>query len=302
MQPFLDVSDKPPETLYKFLGPGLVTNVLEQRTAKFTQMANTNDIFEVRKTFERLAGPRFDAVYASMRSNFTTPEAINKSFDKKMKERFEHLPRHLRRKARKVAKQEGLLKTFKSDFEKEADSFVERINSDEGSQMYLDMYGKDMLCFSLTESYDNPVMWASYADNQKGFVLGFKSDHDWFKNQKDRSKSRLHKVTYFDGILDEFLEDPEAAFCSKTTHWSYEREWRIYCGMKDIEKTVANTADPIHLISFPPDLIQSIIVGAKASNETVDAIKNAVKMQYPDVTLFIAKPNNRTAAIELALM
>lgn len=300
MQVILDVRDQPPETLYKFLAPELVTNVLEQRTAKFTQMANTNDSFEVRKTFERLAGPRFDAMFGPMKSDYTKPEAINKSFDKKIKERYPQMPRHMRRKAKKVANHEGLFKALKLEFEKHADGFVEHLNSDEGSQMYLDMYGKDMLCFSLTESYDNPVMWASYADNQRGFVLGLKTDHDWFKSP-DRSKTRLRRVNYFDGVLDEFLENPEVAFCSKTTHWSYEKEWRIYCGMKDVEKTVGNPAEPIHLIGFPPDLIQSIIIGAKASNETVDAIKNAVTMQYPHVSLFVAKPNNRTAAFELAL-
>ncbi|MEY9531149.1 DUF2971 domain-containing protein [Sinorhizobium fredii] len=258
----------PPATLFKYLAPERSIDVLEYGTAKFTQMANTNDIFEVRKTFERIAGPRFIELIEGLKSEIVSKKSLDLKLDEKLKNHPDvKLSRHLRRKAKKIAIKDGLYKRLSSEINNQAELFTQHMNSEEASEMFLDMVGKDMLCFSLSESYDIAPMWAHYADNQKGFVIAFKTDHSWFKNRNDYSKTRLHKVTYFDGIVDEFLENPEAAFGSKTTHWSYEREWRMYCGMKDIEKTIPSTPDPIHLVTFPPDLVESIIIGARASRD-----------------------------------
>lgn len=49
----------PPRFLYKYLSAERVGNVLEGGTVRFTPLINTNDTFEVRSTFEKLAGPKF---------------------------------------------------------------------------------------------------------------------------------------------------------------------------------------------------------------------------------------------------
>ncbi|MFV0513593.1 MAG: hypothetical protein ACK5MY_08200 [Jhaorihella sp.] len=52
----------PPRYLYKYLSAERVGNVLEGGTVRFTPLMNENDIFEVRSTFETLAGPKFIAM------------------------------------------------------------------------------------------------------------------------------------------------------------------------------------------------------------------------------------------------
>lgn len=178
--------------------------------------------------------------------------------------------------------------------------FTSYMASEDAGEMFLEMYGRDMLCFSLSESYQIPPMWTHYADGQAGFVIEFSTDHPWFKSKTEPYKSRLHKVTYFDGIVDEILSDPESAFGSKTTHWAYEREWRLYCGMKDIVTTIPFTPDPIYLIDFPPDVVCSIIVGSRATDETITAIHRIATGKYPSALLWKAVPNNRTATFDLA--
>lgn len=49
----------PPRFLYKYLSAERVGNVLEGGTVRFTPLMNTNDSFEVRATFDKVAGPKF---------------------------------------------------------------------------------------------------------------------------------------------------------------------------------------------------------------------------------------------------
>ncbi|WP_172717247.1 hypothetical protein [Neorhizobium sp. T6_25] len=74
----------PPASLYKYLAPERITDVLETATFKFTRMANTNDIFEVRKTFERIAGPRFKELMLTKYSQIISKKNIEDRFLEKL--------------------------------------------------------------------------------------------------------------------------------------------------------------------------------------------------------------------------
>ena len=63
----------PPRYLFKNLSAKRVGNVLEGGTVRFTPLMNTNDTFEVRSTFEKLAGPKFIAML-SQRMDTTLSE------------------------------------------------------------------------------------------------------------------------------------------------------------------------------------------------------------------------------------
>ena len=65
-------------------------------------------------------------------------------------------------------------------------------------------------------------MWGHHANNHRGFVVAFDTSHRWFSTRKDGQKNRLQRVKYFDGKLDEPLNDIQAAFISKLTDWSDE--------------------------------------------------------------------------------
>ncbi len=103
--------------------------------------------------------------------------------------------------------------------------------------------------FSLTESADNQPMWAHYAGNHTGLVLGFGTS----ENSKLGDVRHTLQVTYnatkptFSGGLQDHItfnmnsngtlrseqklsfDDPifRASFSTKPPEWSYEREWRF---------------------------------------------------------------------------
>lgn len=292
--------ETPPSSLYKYLAPERVEDTLKAGNFKFTQMANTNDIFEVRKTFKRIAGPRFYQMIADMQSEMSSKEKLEARLVETLAKRMGRKPsRSERRTALAAFYREGMDKQFREQLAKGASDFAKHLNSEEAHDMLMEMFGKDMLCFSLSEGYGISPMWTHYAGTHSGFVIEVATDHEWFKNKDDKSKSRLHKVVYADGIMEELLENPEATFGSKTTDWSYEKEWRMYCGPKDIEKTIAAQPDPIHLIAFPPNLIKSVIVGSRASLETIEHIKSVVGRGYPHASVLKAVPNGNTSLMDL---
>lgn len=137
-------------------------------------------------------------------------------------------------------------------------------------------------------------MWAHYADNNAGFVVAFDTENAWFRQRKSGEKTRLQKVAYFDGKLDDPFENPRAAFISKTTDWAYEREWRLFIKNGGADLTVGNADDPIQLLEFPPGAVDRIILGPKTRPEVADRIHDAVASRYPHAPLVRAVPNWQT--------
>jgi hypothetical protein len=155
----------------------------------------------------------------------------------------------------------------------------------------LERMGRELLCFSLSDRMDIAPMWAHYANNNRGFVVAFRSEHEWFRRRKNGEDTRLQKVTYFDGKLDEPFENVQAAFISKTTDWAYECEWRLYAKEGQVDRIVGESSDPIHLIDFPPDAVDRVILGSKSSDQTSRRIREILASKYPLARLVRAVPD-----------
>jgi hypothetical protein len=137
-------------------------------------------------------------------------------------------------------------------------------------------------------------MWAHYGDNNRGFIVAFDSDHEWFRRRRGGQPTRLHKVTYFDGKVEELLVDVRAALISKTADWAYEREWRLCATEDQIDRVVGDPADPIHLVEFPIDVVSRVILGPRADADLTARIRNCLETDYPHIPLFRAVPNRAT--------
>lgn len=89
-------------------------------------------------------------------------------------------------------------------------------------------------CF-FRSGFDNPVMWAHYAENHKGFCVEY--EYDWKRSLKvgNDDKFLLSPVTYTSGIsavdLMQVLIKPDLALkqllTCKASEWSYEQETRL---------------------------------------------------------------------------
>lgn len=293
------LSDPPPPHLYKYMVADRVEDMLDGGMVRFTHLLDTNDSFEVRKMFRQFAGPRFMEIMKSAALAKMTPDYIEQQIQKKLAEAGLNIPSTLVRELLQQKHGMSIEEFMRSQMGGLIEMFSGALNLAKPPEEFLTEIGSILLCFSLSERYDIASMWAHYGGNHTGLVVAFDTDHPWFKSDSDPTESKLQKIKYLDKQNDELFDDLQAAFSSKATDWAYEREWRINCAMKQVEKTINLGANKIHLRSFPPETVTSVIVGAKASNETVERIRDVLKRKYRHARLQRTMPQQMTGTFVL---
>ena len=126
-----------------------------------------------------------------------------------------------------------------------------------------------ILCFS--EINDSHVMWAHYASDHRGVVIGVDTADTGFLQL-----GQLKKVEYLPNppVYDAAI-GAMGFWRQKLDHWAYEREWRIVRELRDCEQVNAQDI-PIYLCAFPRTMVKSIYLGIRASTETEHRIRTIV--------------------------
>ena len=96
----------------------------------------------------------------------------------------------------------------------------------------------------LTEKFNNPLMWAHYADSHTGFCAGYS------RAQIEACSDRLEKIVYKQNpteidVNNMKIEDVENLLFVKSEAWKYEEEWRAIYRMKGIDITCSQKREDI---------------------------------------------------------
>ena len=152
----------------------------------------------------------------------------------------------------------------------------------------LTKFNESIGVLSLTQKNADILMWAHYAQNNKGFVIEFDNSHEFFNQPKDSGGlfGCLHKVDYSkdrpnrDSMLD---ISPSDIFLLKSERWKDEAEWRVLQSLengKRLEKEgiaiLDDEGQPIYLFSFPPSCITGIIFGSRMSPQNKSKIRHVL--------------------------
>ena len=288
--------DRPiaPETVYKYVVADRI-DVLRNANIRFTPPLNTNDIFEVRQTIEMLAGPKMEELFAEQAKTID----INQSIAEALKDT------PLAGMSPEVLKQLFQGATG-DDFESSLQSVLglmlknavlPAMNSPQAIDDLLTKLGSDLICLSLSDRFDISPMWAHYAGNSTGFVIAFNTKNGFFRRGEEGERQGLQKITYFDGKLPEVMDDPYAALISKQKDWAYEREWRLYLKADQASDALKIGEETIHLVNFPRDAVQRVILGTRVSNELASSIKSILTSDYPHAPLTRVRADRATASL-----
>lgn len=150
---------------------------------------------------------------------------------------------------------------------------------------------------SLSEVPDSLLMWAHYAASHSGFVLELDAHHPYFHAQvsPEDELRHLRRVMYRDGRPSVALTslDPGDLFLVKSSHWAYEREWRILRAFDDATETVDVGSEMVHLFSFPQAVVTAVILGARMDTKVASSIADILKTNssYSHVRLMQAVPD-----------
>ncbi|MCJ8189896.1 DUF2971 domain-containing protein [Sphingomicrobium aestuariivivum] len=270
-------------------------DVLKHRKIRFTPPVNTNDIFEVRQTFDLLAGPKLKEFFAERVDEIDVDEQITEAL------KGTPLAGMTAETVRTLfsvtvgGDMDSMLRAQIGSFLN--DQFFPTINASQSIDNMLTKLGSDLICLSLTERFDSSPMWAHYAGNSSGFVIAFDTNDALFLRGEEGSRQGLQKITYFDGTIPELMDDPYAALMSKQLDWQYEREWRLYLKAEEAAEIREVGNDLVHLVEFQKTAVQRVVLGLRAAASLEAELSELLERDYPGVGLSRVRADRTTASL-----
>jgi hypothetical protein len=160
----------------------------------------------------------------------------------------------------------------------------------------------DLKLLCLAEVQDNILMWAHYAKDHTGVVLGLRCieelDSAWGAARPVRYEATMPLLVDEDKLFallsgaGSFGEDQilENSVFVKAADWAYEREWRLV-GVRDKSKVTEDFA-------FHVDEVSAVYLGCRASPSDRDAVTSIVAEKYPHATVYVGHKSERRFAVE----
>ena len=256
---------------YKYVSAERI-DILQNRLIRFTQPYAMNDPFETRPDFYTLGKKGLASAYAEM----------------------------IRRAPYRVWK--DYKRVTGTDLDRWAFANKLKADPDYAEQLYKDLGHRDILpdlrerfyklhntagILSLSETPNNLLMWAHYAEGHTGFVLVLEGSHDFFKGENSLlGFAKPERVEYRLELPRLAIEDTHKEtvmseiFFVKSLDWKYEKEWRYLKALADANKRFRDTNNlEVSLFQLPPKCVLGVILGCYRSRELQDKI---LKLQRED--------------------
>lgn len=289
-------------TLYKYLPTNRI-DVIDKQFIRCTPPTSQNDIFEMRVFFEKVIDESdAEKLFSEM------------DIDKLVFESYKKVIGIVRGSISSGSENNQFKEFVKSP---EGKIFIQNIKDSTISELntrtksFEEELNKSIPesvgIVSLTESYDNKLMWAHYGEKHKGFLIAFNENHEFFNRKRKPSDEfyYLRKVNYCDSKSDATIYKTSGAdlFLRKDIEWAYEKEWRLLIPLQFSNKIINSNSEQIHLINFPLECINGIICGAKASPSFMKIIYDYSYLpEFRKIRFGNIKLNNQSKKLELHWM
>jgi hypothetical protein len=171
-----------------------------------------------------------------------------------------------------------------------------------------DVFNLNIGALSLSKDPKNDLMWSHYAEEHRGYVLGFDSTHAYFNQKMSPSDELRHlrKVSYTKERPKISLMNTNGVelFLSKGINWQYELEWRIIRPLTEATEVIDKEPYPIYLFSFPPSAISEVVLGFRMLEEKKNTIRRKLSndTEYSHIKLYQAQLNESDFTINLKQM
>jgi len=270
-----------PKRIFKYFAPERASFLADLRV-RYTPLSAFNDPFEGRpEVTGLLPQPDFASMLDSARLSETTRAYDGLTSEAKSRISLEAYSTLVEQE---TAAQSGEMRKFMENLAPGVMRGLHR-KFDEGV---------GILC--LSEVPDSLLMWAHYASSHTGFVVEFDGRHPYFNSPRTPTDDsfRLQRVLYRDtrpsGDLSAVIEE---FFLVKSSHWAYEREWRILRPFSAAELTVSADPFPIHLFEIPGDAVSAIILGARSTADLELTVRSTLNTSpaLSNVKLRRARPD-----------
>lgn len=284
----LSQPEMPPPLLYKYVTPERV-DVIERGLIRYTQASVLNDLFELNP---HLMG------FASVESR---ARAVATEFPKTLLEEWNNLPEAMKQML-PWDKMQALLAPIENQTIQALGQWdpLLTLQAKEG----LAKASEQMPVLSLTVSRSNLLMWAHYADNHKGIVIGVDAHHPHFNERRgDKDELRhLRAVQYRTDRPTLNLEDLSGPdlMLAKADDWKYEQEWRIVRSQSSAREVRHDKTTPVYLFELPHEVIKEVVLGVRSGADTIDRVRQALDREtLKHVQVFHALPDAKSYQLEI---
>jgi len=139
-------------------------------------------------------------------------------------------------------------------------------------------------------------MWSQYADNHRGIIIEFDTQHKFFNQTINTTKEytlknqllgRLFRVKYDKtrlSIYESLTNLPDSLnILNKSDDWMHEKEYRMFLP-RDLRDSYGLSSDgkidkKIDLFRIPGDAISKVILGLRCNKETIISEINHTKTE-----------------------
>jgi hypothetical protein len=143
--------------------------------------------------------------------------------------------------------------------------------------------------FSLSETLDEPLLWAHYANGHRGVCIEFDANIGFF--QAAQRVSYTNQAPVINRLQDGSSIILEKSMLTKGDAWTYEQEWRVIARWRDESRiqqyldqhdvpdgfrAFMEVQDGPGYYSFPVESIRSIIFGSRIDSEIEVWIRKAI--------------------------
>jgi hypothetical protein len=192
------------------------------------------------------------------------------------------------------------------------------------------LWAEHSVVLALTRTPTNALMWAHYADQHRGVVIGIDvSIAGLCCEQNNIIPAQYGSVIYVSkrpnqpfitkatkglsvGVTHSFprehYEKLQRLFLYKPICWAYEEEVRV---VKCLERSSADTSQkrgqfkvarvsnrPLHLLPVPRESVREIYLGARLDPENVERWYSDVKQQYRNMSVYQCKLNQVDLSVD----
>ena len=303
-------------TLYKYLEPARI-DVLENRKIRFSQINALNDPFEGKPYYARLASD--ERILAELQLGdenlLIGVQELGVNFVDDFLAQFqEMLPNELQAEMKQIRDElpskDKLLQEVQDGYSDNIQKTLIPLSHEMMPFLrprIAESFNQAIGILCLSKSHRNNLMWAHYARNSQGFVLGINDRHPFFNKYGggpdkvdslwpvEYSKKRPQQKNLLDLSIDDVV-------FTKPSDWAYEEEWRIIKKLGnenlliDIEgrPLVDELNEPIHLITFPVDAIESVFIGSRINElNRARLLKSLSPEDFSHINVFQARESER---------
>jgi hypothetical protein len=271
--------------LFKYMSVGVAPLFAKNLRVRFTQPFELNDPFEFRPMLDfvgtaddvrPVVEARIDKMYGTLDGAFAMMEkqlATDPTFAKVLV-----APLDVLRKI--VAGNPTLQQQFIEAMQQHKADLLDNTRMapmwEAEWEKFRQALGQTLGIFSLTEDPANILMWSHYGSQHFGVVVEFDEKHPWFNQRTVPSDDLRHlvKVAYVQNPHPRTWKQVNGTdmLYTKTSDWSYEREWRMIRPLKD----GAEVSSGIFCFEVPAEVVRGITLGCRTKPALETEIRAAI--------------------------